>query len=249
MRLHNKAAWCFADVAADLLTVALKLPSADRVSTVDMAMTYITLAPDTVRAARRPLSAEAARFLEDDQRRFKNVKLSDRGYGLVWVAVEAYLARAGWCSETRTADAKIPWSSRSDSEVNQFDGVIRSRCLPLIPFKKVEVVAQAVKPDNVRFDEIDRELNADRVVGIGYNDSFQFNSPQVIENSHGAVIAGRRWNAKLGTCDYFVRDDFNDRCNLVLKKLRPSCLPSGIWLSAHDLRASIFSLQMVRPSK
>ncbi len=243
-RRNYQAAWCFANVTADLLTQTLKLPNDERVSSIDIIANYLTLNP--LQLEKNASLANAAKFLREDQIAFRGKKLKDRGFGLVWVAAAAYQARGGSCSENATKGIELPMQESSDVKLQQFALYVEKRCLPRRSMPILTFEARSLSKSDSPFSLINNIMDSGRALGIGFNDAFLFETPALPDNSHGAVLSARRWNSKLKQCEYFIRDDLINRCSMISKKFRNQCEPSGIWVASRDLAPAIFSIQSVQ---
>lgn len=119
-RNQGNTSWCYAYVAADLIGSAQGLTAPLRVSALDVAINYLTAAPDqlTTVFSRKASSQEskqldqlAARLLRQDHESFEGKSIINRSYGLTWIAILAYQLRNGLCLEKQ-----LPSQAESESE-------------------------------------------------------------------------------------------------------------------------------------
>jgi len=72
-------------------------------------------------------------------------------------------------------------------------------------------------------------------------------SPSGIMNSpHEAVVAGKRWNEKSGTCEFKVRNSWGRDCGYYREDLKNRCEGGNIWFTEAEFRETVRRVSRVK---
>ena len=102
--------------------------------------------------------------------------------------------------------------------------------------------------------EIHRELNNERIIGVGFNSSLIEMGGSLDKDSigHAAVILGRQW--KNGSCQVLMRNSWGTACDFQDEKGRKfsryskyvqECDQGNLWLKEQDLEKAISSMTYI----
>lgn len=102
-------------------------------------------------------------------------------------------------------------------------------------------------------DLLDRQLNSDNVVGVGYVGNLIDTNPNQA-GGHASVIVGRRLRNNI--CQYKIRNSWGPGCTEIVAGKKVSrygkkvveCIEDGhVWVTRSDLKATLLSITYLRP--
>lgn len=91
---------------------------------------------------------------------------------------------------------------------------------------------------------INSQLNSNNIIGIGFrsNDLYGEENNKDDEN-HATTLVARRWNEVSNSCEYLMRDNFGDQCNLYQKHF--DCQNGYIWVNEAFLLKNLYEVEYI----
>lgn len=127
-----------------------------------------------------------------------------------------------------------------------FDNVANQICKThRLHFEKPQII-QKIRGTQL-FTSINQQLDKNNIVGIDYNSALLHDRSKAsssLGSLHTSTIIGKRWNERLLSCEYLVRNSYGPEC----QNYDPtySCEQGNIWIPRQFLEKSIFLITYLK---
>lgn len=95
---------------------------------------------------------------------------------------------------------------------------------------------------------IDRQLDENNIIGIGYYANFLTDPNARSEGGHASVVVGRKWNSITKKCEYKIRNSWGTQCGSYTEEFKETCKknPGHIWVERNRLNSNLVSITFIK---